>query len=92
MKRLIKIIFKYKLYVPWLFIKLLYYNFIRIERTHFRCAFFPTRHAVIDIAPTATIVLSHSVLFGWCNMKQSKLETALYMSDGSTLECGGGEF
>lgn len=89
MKRLVKIIIRYKLYMPLPFIRLLYFNLIRFNRAYYHCCFFPTRHSVFDISKTAKIIVRHSVLFGWCNMKHSRLETALYMADGSTLILGG---
>ena len=35
--------------------------------------------------------LKNNLIFGWCNMKSSKMETALCMGKNSQLECGGGK-
>lgn len=50
--------------------------------------FFPTRRAVIDIASTAKISISQSVIYGWCNMRCSRLETSLKMDANSALKMG----
>lgn len=89
MKKLVKIIILYKLYMPLSFIRLLYFNIIRFNRMHSRCFFFPTRRSVFDISKTANVIVNHSVIFGWYNMKFSRMETALCMADDSKLEWGG---
>ena len=36
-----------------------------------------------------SITLKNNLIFGWCNMKTSKMETALCMGKNSQLEWGG---
>lgn len=86
---MIKLILKYKLFLPLSFLRFFYYNFIKIDRSSPRLFFFPSRYTALDVSKTASIYLGHSILFGWCNMKHSKLETALYMANGARLEWGG---
>ncbi len=91
MKRLLITLLKYKLFGPLSFLRFVYYNFIKIARSSSGCFFIPSRYAALDVSKTAKVYLGHSVLFGWCNMKNSKLETALYMAEGSSLELGGAD-
>jgi len=89
MKRLLITLVKYKLFWPFSFLRFAYYNFIKIDRSSSSCFFIPSRYTILDVSKTAKINLGHSVLLGWCNMKHSKMETALYMAEGSLLEWGG---
>ena len=89
MKMLISLIRKYKLYLPLVFYKNLYYNFFRILRKDGKSFLILSKHVVLDLCPTAKITIQQSVLLGWCNMRKSKLETALYMEDKSMLILGG---
>lgn len=91
MKRLLITLVKYKLFWPLSFLRFAYYNFIKIDRSSSSCFFIPSRYTILDVSKTAKINLGHSVLLGWCNMKHSKMETALYMAEGSLLELGGGD-
>lgn len=88
MKRLLRVILKYKLFLPCAFFRLLYYNFIRFNRRNNRAIFFPTRNAVIDIAKSAKVTVNQPLLLGWCNMKYSSLETGLVMGNHAILEMG----
>lgn len=40
---------------------------------------------MFDIAKSAYIYINQSVIFGWCNMHKSRLETALCMAEHSSL-------
>ena len=82
------IIKKYKLWKPCQMIRFAYYNFSRIIRNG-RSFLIPSQYMVFDIHKTATITLNNTLVFGWCNMKSSKMETALCMSEGAKLEYGG---
>lgn len=90
MKRLINTLIKFQLYLPWVLLKFIYYNFIRIKKYNRKSILFLSRHSVLNISQSATINLSHSVIFGWCNMQKSKLETGLYMGKHSLLNIAGG--
>lgn len=89
MKKFGKIFIKYKLFLPCACFRLFYYNAIRFNRRNSRAVFFPTRHAVIDIAKSAKVTVNQPLLFGWCNMKYSCLETGLVMGNHALLELGG---
>lgn len=82
------IIKKYKLWKPCQIFRFAYYNFSRINRIGKTYLIF-AQHTVFDIHKTASITLKNSLVFGWCNMKSSKMETALCMSKGARLEYGG---
>lgn len=84
------IIKKYKLWYPWQMLRVIYYNFMRINRVG-KSYLIPAPQAVFDIHKTASITLKNNLIFGWCNMKSSKMETALCMGKNSQLECGGGK-
>lgn len=90
MKRIIKLFIKYRLYIPWQFIRFIYYNLIKCERKKRKAVFFPSRNSVFDVSYSARIVLTQVVEFGWCNMHKSKLETALCMQEHSLLNFNGG--
>lgn len=49
-----------------------------------------SRYAIVCLEKTAQIELHNNVIFGWCNMRRSRLETALYMAKNSKLTIGGG--
>lgn len=85
------IIKKYKLWYPWQMLRGIYYNFMRINRIG-KSYLIPAPQTVFDIHKTASITLKNNLIFGWCNMKSSKMETALCMGKNSQLECGGGKF
>ena len=82
------IIKKYKLWYPWQMLRVIYYNLIRINRIG-KSYLIPAPQTVFDIHKTASITLKNNLIFGWCNMKSSKMETALCMGKKSQLECGG---
>ena len=92
MKTYLRLLIHYKLYMPLAFYRLLYINFFRIKRARSCCVFIPTRYAVLDIAKSANIIANHSILFGWSNMRYSRLETGLIMADDSILEWGGANY
>ncbi len=81
---------KYRLYYPTQVIRFLYYNLIKIKRVHSSAFFIPSRHSILDIDKTASIEINQSLLFGWCNMKYSRLETSLYMGKRAMLKITGG--
>ena len=84
------IIKKYKLWYPWQMLRVIYYNFMRINRIS-KSYLILAPQTVFDIHKTASIILKNNLIFGWCNMKSSKIETALCMGKNSQLECGGGK-
>ena len=86
MKKIIVLFIKYKLYLPWLLFRFIYYNLIRISRSNKKAILFLTRYSILDISKSAEIILSHPVIFGWCNMRKSKIETGLCMGDFSSLK------
>lgn len=65
------IIKKYKLWYPWQMLRVIYYNFMRINRVG-KSYLIPAPQAVFDIHKTASITLKNNLIFGWCNMKSSK--------------------
>lgn len=79
---------KYKLWYPWQMLRVIYYNFMRINRIG-KSYLILAPQSVFDIHKTASIILKNNLIFGWCNMKSSKIETALCMGKNSQLECGG---
>lgn len=85
------LIFKYKLWHPSQALRLLYYNFKRVHRATKNVHFIFGKYAVINLDKTARIELKNSVVLGWCNMKESRLETALCMGKNSKLAIGGGK-
>lgn len=86
----IDLIFRYKLWHPSQIVRLLYYNFKRIHRTERKAFLILSKYAVMDLDKTARIVLQNSTIWGWCNMKGSHIETALYMDRNSKISLGGG--
>lgn len=89
MKNIINIFRKYKLYLPYQLGRFIYYNLYRIKKNNYKSFLIPSRHTLFDISKSAQIILSQPVILGWCNMKYSKLETALCMDKQSTIEfCG----
>lgn len=84
---MIDLVFKYKLWHPSQAIRMLYYNFKRINRI--KCFLVLAKHAMLDLDRTARIELRSSVIFGWCNMGKSRLETALCMARNSKIIFGG---
>ena len=88
---MIDLVFKYKLWHPSQAIRMLYYNFKRINRITGKVFFVLAKHTVLDLDKTAQIELRSSVVFGWCNMKHSRLETALCMAKNSKIFFGGGK-
>lgn len=85
---MIKLIFKYKLWQPLQTGRFLYYNFKRIYRTK-KSFLFLAKCAVMDLDKTARIKIQSNVILGWCNMKGSRLETALCMGENSKIILGG---
>ena len=71
-------------------LRVIYYNFMRINRIS-KSYLILAPQTVFDIHKTASIILKNNLIFGWCNMKSSKMETALCMGKNSQLECGGGK-
>ena len=71
--------------------RMLYYNFFRIRRMGKRAFLVLAKRTVVDVDKTANIVLRSSVILGWCNMKRSRLETALTMGSNSRIFFGGGK-
>lgn len=48
-----------------------------------------SRYSNLDISKSAQIYLTQPVLFGWCNMRKSRLETSLFMCDQSCIYFNG---
>ena len=90
MKSIIKLFIRYRVYLPCQFIRFIYYNLVKIERETYKSVLFPSRYSVFDLSKSAKIILTQSIEFGWCNMRKSKLETALCMHDRSLLKFYGG--
>ena len=82
-------IVKYRLWYPLQVFRMMYYNFMRIRRTSKKAFLLIARHTLLDIHDTAEIVIQNNVILGWCNMKRSRLETALCMGKNSKLAIGG---
>lgn len=89
MKRFIRVLIKYRLYLPCLAFRNLYYNIFKVSRKNKKSFFILSQHAILDISRTAKINVLQPVLFGWCNMRKSKMETALCMAKESILILGG---
>lgn len=87
-KQFIRIVLKYKLYIPIRFVRFFHYNFHVVNRDGDKYLLLSS-HSIFDLHNTATINLSQDVDFGWCNMKRSRLETALCMAKNSMLQFGG---
>lgn len=60
------IIKKYKLWYPWQMLRVIYYNFMRINRVG-KSYLIPAPQTVFDIHKTASITLKNNLIFGWCN-------------------------
>ena len=86
MKAIILLFLKYKLYFPYTFCRFIFYNFIKIRRENMRSL---SRYANFDVPKSAQICLTQPVLFGWCNMRKSRLETSLYMGVNSHVHFNG---
>lgn len=69
-------------------LRVIYYNFMRINRIS-KSYLILAPQTVFDIHKTASIISKNNLIFGWCNMKSSKIGTALCMGKNSQLECGG---
>lgn len=89
MKRIILLFLKYKLYFPYVFYRFIYYNFFRIRRENVRSVLFFSRYSIFDVSKSAQICLTQPILFGWCNMRKSRLETSLYMNNKSCIHFNG---
>lgn len=83
-KTLIKIFIKYELYFPLAFCKFIFYNICKIRRKGKGAILFFSRYSIFDIKESAEICLTQPVLFGWCNMRKSRLETSLYLGGGNS--------
>lgn len=91
MKAIILLFLKYKLYFPYTFCRFIFYNFFKIRRENMRSLLFFSRYANFDVPKSAQICLTQPVLFGWCNMRKSRLETSLYMGSESCIHFNGKE-
>lgn len=80
---------KYRLWYPSQAIRMLYYNLIRLRHSRRKAFLLLARHTLMDIHKTAKIELRSNATLGWCNMRRSRLETALYMAKNSKLTIGG---
>ena len=85
------LVFKYRLWHPSQAIRMLYYNFKRVHRVTKRAFLVLAKHSIIYADKTAVIELRSSVIFGWCNMDKSRLETALYMARNAKIIFGRGK-
>lgn len=90
MKSFINVFIKYRLYLPFSFCRNLYYNLFKILRRNRKSFFILSQHTILDISQTAKIYVYQPVLFGWCNMRKSRMETALCMANKSMLILSGG--
>lgn len=90
MKSFINVLIKYRLYLPFSFCRNLYYNLFKISRRNRKSFFILSQHTILDLSQTSKIYVLRLVLFGWCNMRKSRMETALCMARKSTLILGGG--
>lgn len=89
MKEVIQLLLKYKLYFPYTFFRYISYNLFKIRRENWNSIMYMSRHSNLDISKSAQICLTQPVLFGWCNMRKSRLETSLYMGDQSCIYFNG---
>ena len=89
-KKIIRIVQKYKLYNPFHFVRFCHYNLLVVNRNKGKYLLFSS-YSIFDLHNTATINLSQEGDFGWGNMKKSSLETALCMAKNSNLQLGGGK-
>ncbi len=83
-------IFKYRLWQPLQVLRTLYYNLAKVTSRTKHAFLIASRKAVFDLDKTAEIHLSSTLVFGWCNMRSSNLETALCMGRNARLIVGGG--
>ena len=86
-----EIILKYRLWQPLQALRTLYYNLSKVTSRTRRSFLIPSPKAVFDLDKTAEIHLSSSLVFGWCNMRSSKMETGLCMGRNAKLKMGGGK-
>lgn len=91
MKGFILLFLKYKLYFPYTFYRFIFYNFFKIKKESMGPLLFFSRYANFDVPESAQICLTQPVLFGWCNMRKSRLETSLYMGGESCIHFNGKE-
>jgi len=87
---MLKKFFKYRLYLPIHLFRFIYFNTTKIKKSGNRTFFYFTPYSIFDIAKSAHIYINQSVIFGWCNMHKSRLETALCMDEKSLLILTGG--
>lgn len=83
-------IFKYRLWQPLQVLRTLYYNLAKVTSRTKHAFLIASHKAVFDLDKTAEIHLSSTLVFGWCNMRSSNLETALCMGRNARLLIGGG--
>lgn len=62
---------------------------LTVENT--QCHFTPKSNSNFDLHENSSVIVRDNVLFGWCNMRRSNLETGLYMGKNATFEIGGGK-
>lgn len=86
-----EIVFKYRLWQPLQALRTIYYNLCKVTSRTNRSFLIPSPKAVFDMEKTSEIHLSSSFVFGWCNMRSSKMETALCMGRNAKLVVGGGK-
>ena len=86
-----ELILKYRLWQPLQVLRTIYYNLCKVTSRTRRSFLIPSPKAVFDLDKTAEIHLSSSLVFGWCNMRSSKMETALCMGRYAKFRLGGGK-
>ena len=89
MKAIILLFLKYRLYFPYTFYRFIFSNFFKIKKESIRSLLFFSRYANFDVSKSAQICLTQPILFGWCNMRKSRLETSLYMGSESCIHFNG---
>lgn len=83
------IILKYRLWQPLQALRTLYYNFMKVKSRQCHSFLIPSPYAVFDLDKTSKIHLTSIVVFGWCNMSKSRMETSLWMGRNAQVTWGG---
>ncbi len=84
------VILKYRLWQPLQALRTIYYNLAKVTSRTKRAFLIASHRAVFDLDKTVEIHLSSTLVFGWCNMRSSNMETALCMGKKARLFVGGG--
>lgn len=84
------VILKYRLWQPLQALRTIYYNLAKVTSRTKHAFLIASHRAVFDLDKTVEIHLSSTLVFGWCNMRSSNVETALCMGKKARLFVGGG--